>query len=289
MSPRTLAIVGIDGTGKSTVCHSLFRHLARGPLRVRGFSSLQLFDDPDLPLGGLSRTFDVLSGLADERQSAPLKAVALFLGMTLFGPVERFLTETYDPDWLITERHPVIDSMVYARFYLSRIGTAIDPALVRCIDERFEAEGWEADQTWDRVHAWISGLPTLDGIERDFFTLPLALQTLFALPAEELLDRLCALYRTTLPDHALLLTMPVAVADHRIAERQRRDGKPRDLHENEQALDLLQTAYHQACGQLRRLHPRLRVETHEAHGEPLETIIRAIMQEASAPIPEPAP
>lgn len=283
MPPRTLAIVGIDGTGKSTVCHSLFRHLARGPLRVRGFSALQLFDDPDLPLRGLSRTFDVLSGLADERQSAPLKAVALFLGMTLFGPVERFLTETYDPDWLITERHPVIDSMVYARFYLSRIGTAIDPALFRCIDERFEAEGWEPDRTWERVHAWLSGLPALDGMERDFCMLPLALRTLFALPAEELLDRLCALYRTTLPDHALLLTMPIAAADHRIAERQLRDGKPRDLHENQQALDLLQTAYHQACGQLRRLYPTMRVETHEAHGEPLEALVRALMQEAPAP------
>lgn len=279
MSPSRLAIIGIDGTGKSTASRALFRHLAESPLRVRGFSSLQLFDDPDLPFGGLSRTFDVLSRFADERQNAPLKAVSLFLGMTLFGPVERFLSDMYAPDWIITERHPVIDSMVYARFYLSRLDEAIDPTLVPAIDERFAAEGLEAGETWQRLHAWIAGLPEFEGQAQGFFKLPQALQAVFSLPALDLLDRLCELFRTSLPDQALLLTLPIAVAEHRIEERQRRDGKPRDLHEHQEALDMLQQAYLQACTQLQRIQPALRVAIHQANQAPLEPIVRALMQE----------
>lgn len=289
MPPRSLAIVGIDGTGKSTICRSLFRHLSGSSLRVRGFSSLEIFADPDLPLGDLSRIFDLLSGLADERQSPTLKAMAMVLGMTLFGPVERFLEDTYAPDWILTERHPVIDSLVYASFYLSRLEPVIDPVILGAIDARFEAEGWRADRTWERIHEWIALLPALEGHDGDFRTLPGALRALFDVPAEPLLARLGSLYRTDLPDHVLLLTLPVGEAEQRIEGRQHADGKARDLHETPEALALIQGAYHQACDRLQVLSPRMRVETHQALGVPIETVLRTLMLGVPSTLAEATP
>ena len=149
---RRVTVVGIDGCGKSSVIAAL-RESAAETFRLVTVTCPDFHDTPNAPLHRLSRQLKAFSDGADEVGSPVVKAVALYLQMTLFGPVERFFVTTYRPAVLVCERHPLIETMVYGPLYvrLGELGAA-DATAQQAIRELLEQH--RNSGTLDTILAW---------------------------------------------------------------------------------------------------------------------------------------
>lgn len=209
---KRVAVLGIDGSGKSTIV----RRLA-GPGTIT-LTCPEYHQTPDAPLSDLSRSLDTLSRLADSLGSFELKATAMYLQMTLYGPIESFFAETFKPAILVSEHHPIIDSLAYAPFYAQRVTRDPDrAALEPQLRERLGA-GFESVLRW----------------HPEFWVLATQITELFRKPAPQVLKELVRRYRTGLPDVAVFLDVPVTTALARLKDR-----GGRELHESAEALDAL--------------------------------------------------
>ncbi|MFB9076097.1 hypothetical protein ACFFLS_14260 [Flavobacterium procerum] len=117
---RTILITGLDGCGKST----LFLKLKSDRPEHAVLVNLPHIDEDALPAGGALKKqaglLNQMSSEADENGWADLKALALFGSMMLY---EKLVCEIITPRTriVICERHPLIDTLVYAKFYAQRI------------------------------------------------------------------------------------------------------------------------------------------------------------------------
>lgn len=263
---RRIAVVGIDGSGKSTVIRRLVE-LARSSDGGVAVMNCPLFHEtPNAPLAALSRQLDAFSHASDELGSFELKAVSLFLQMTLYGPVERFFLETYRPAVLVSERHAVVDSLAYGPFYQQRVRKAPDRAeLERPLRERLGPEAWESIREWCRRECRRLGQ------EVDFWDLAPHVTGFFRLGGEPLIAELGRQYRTELPEVVLLLDVPGETAQARIAQRE----GTKELHEKSELLEALRRSYHRVIESLRD-----RVETHviETGSGDVEETLREVVE-----------
>ncbi len=241
---RRISVVGIDGCGKSTVLDR-FLELVRGA-DVAGLTCPQYHRTPDAPLARLSERLDEFSRAADSLGSFELKATALFLQMTLYGPVERFALETFRPAFLLSERHALVDSLAYGPFYVQMVRQNPDRA-------RFEP-ALRGRLAWDDIVRWQSLRS-----ERSIWDLALEVRDLFRLPFRETVRALGREYGTTLPDVLLLLDVDVPTALERLSRR-----AEAELHENGAVLEQLRRSYLGTIEALRREHPE--VEVHVVRG-----------------------
>jgi thymidylate kinase len=117
---RTILITGLDGCGKST----LFSRLTGERPDHVALITLPHIDEDSLPndstIRKQARLLNGMSRQADENNWSDLKALALFGSMLLY---EQLVREMCTPHTriLICERHPLIDPLIYARFYAERL------------------------------------------------------------------------------------------------------------------------------------------------------------------------
>lgn len=244
---RRVAVVGIDGAGKSTLIR---RFLETAPVAKDEVEVLRCplyHETPDAPLGRFSRDLDAFSRAADALASFELKAVAMFYQMTLYGPVERFLIEELQPRLLLSERHALVDSLAYGPFYRQMVRKNVDPATMEGPMREGLGTGWESVLRWHGAESRRLGR-TLS-----LWELPLHVTGLFQRPLPDLIAELSRQYRTELPDVVLLLDVPAATAARRVAQRE----GAKELHEEAGFLEALRKSYHQVLEALRPL-----VETH---------------------------
>src|SRR5437868_7255092 len=114
MSAIRVAITGADGTGKTTLIKEIQRRVQKG---IHAFHAPNYHEDQSIPFLNLSRTIDHLNNLSNDRADGPMKAVSLFLGMTLFGEMERYSMPHFKPRILVSEHNRLVDSFAFARFY----------------------------------------------------------------------------------------------------------------------------------------------------------------------------
>lgn len=253
---RHLAITGTDGTGKTTVIRLLQQHFAEAPHRVRAFRAPQYHEDPDLPFQRLSEAIERLGQLADVRGDLGLKASALFLSMTLFGEVEQHVDRAWAPEWVVTERQCLADSLVYARFYQPVLQADLDESALR--GPIVEALGEQALSSLER---WTHALPRRLGRPAGLrlWDLPSFMLELFAAPAPELLPTLAALYQSRLPDRLLVLTASEEVLAERLHAKHQ-TATPRELHEQAHIIAMFQQGLRGAAQGLQLLRPDLQVD-----------------------------
>jgi thymidylate kinase len=236
---RRIAIVGLDGCGKSSVITRM-RELA--PATPGAFASItcpDFHDTPDAPLHRLSRQMKAFSAGCDEIGSAEMKALSMYLQMTLYGPVERFILDTFAPDVLVCERHPLIETFVYGPLYVLLAGSnwdggALEPAITSVVDrsgaEVFSSvSGWHASETarlGDGLTLW-----------QRFADVASAVQARFATAVTDFAER----YRTTLPDAVIWLDVPPEQAAARCAGRGH--SGPAETHETPGFLAILREGY----------------------------------------------
>ncbi|WP_421845111.1 hypothetical protein [Mycobacterium sp.] len=251
---RRVALVGLDGSGKSTI---MARLRADTEQRFNDFTCLtcpDFHDTADGPMHALSRTMRQFSTCCDQIGSAEMKALSMYLQMTLYGPVERFFLDTFTPRVLVCERHPLIETFVYAPLYVLLAntdwdGTAIEPAIRTAMD------GLGASQ-FDDVVNWHAAESRRLGdsvtIWNRFADVAAAVQLDFPTAMAEFSRR----YRTTLPDVVLWLDVPPEQAAQRCRERSARSE--RETHETPEFLAFLRTQYEKVREDVAQTFPQVR-------------------------------
>ena len=109
-----ISILGVDGSGKS---HLAAQIQGQKGLKVRVLRATDYHLSLLAEVSDLSWMLSALSNIADERKSYELKGISLFLKMMLFTKARKNLSSNCPATTEITERHPVIDFMVYSPFY----------------------------------------------------------------------------------------------------------------------------------------------------------------------------
>lgn len=117
---KQILITGLDGSGKSTILEQL-EHDNEGLYGIIYLPHVKpstLEGNEQLKKAG--ELINTMSHQADQDQLPQLKAVALFASMLLFSDIVQ-LKESENFDYIICERHPLIDAGVYARFYCNKL------------------------------------------------------------------------------------------------------------------------------------------------------------------------
>ncbi|WP_343667588.1 hypothetical protein [Chitinophaga sp.] len=122
---KTILITGLDGCGKSTLFSKLKE---RKPAHV-ALINLPHIDEHSLPATSVLKTkaqlLNQMSREADEANWSDLKALALLGAMLLYGQLVQEIA-TPLTRVLIVERHPLIDPLIYAKFYGERISSGLE-------------------------------------------------------------------------------------------------------------------------------------------------------------------
>ncbi|MER5219317.1 hypothetical protein [Streptomyces flaveus] len=229
-----VALVGIDGTGKTTV---LRRIRERNGVAV--VHAIRNHDDPQSPFADLSRALADASAAADALGRVQLKVAVLYLQLSLYGPAERQAMDS--SPILLTDRHPLIDPLVYLPLF-GRV-------------ERDDEPGGDVEAWWGKqdpraarwVHDWLyqcSG-------GTDPWSLGTELLRLGTRTRQEMHDELSRRLCITMPEAVLLLDLPVAEALRRTRERMRAS----ELHETAAFLSATRQRYDAALDWLREARP----------------------------------
>jgi thymidylate kinase len=264
-----VALVGIDGAGKTSIARRL-RELAGGPGRVAVLHSLRPHENPDGPLHRLSRQLDALSAVADDVRSPELKLAALYLQLSTYGPIERFYAGTYRPEVTLSDRHPLIDPLVYLPVYgraaQGRAGRPGPPADLR---ERLDAIDPAAHAS---IVAWSDSLARRLGHEADLWGLGEEMLALVSLPPRELLDELGRRFRVRRPDVVILLELEVEEALRRSQTRRPRT----EQHENATFLTVVGERYREVLGELEDGGEPAAVERIDTGGHSIDETVEAV-------------
>lgn len=275
---RRVAVVGIDGSGKSSIVRNLGA-AAADRTDLAALTCPDFHDTADAPLRDLSRQLRLFSDQADVLGDPVVKAAALYLQMTLYGPVERFFVDTFGPAVLLCERHPMVESMVYAPLYVQLAAAAprCDDHEVRSLLDAHDVSAFPAIEAWHAQRsARLGGDVSLWRILADVAVLvgqgPVAALAGFA-----------QRYQTTLPDEVIWLDVPPEQALRRCAARSA--GEPMEAHETLAALTVLRERYLQARETFREYASEVTFHTIDAGDDAgIEEAARMCADRASLPV-----
>ena len=273
---RRIAVVGLDGCGKSSVIARL-RELA--PASPGAFASItcpNFHDTPNAPMHDLSRKLKLFSGACDEIGSTEMKALSMYLQMTLYGPVERFFLNTFTPEVLVCERHPLIETFVYGPLYVLLAGSgwdgsALEPT-IRSVVDRSGGDVFTSVSSWHAAET--ERLGDKIGLWQRFADVARAVQTEFATGVADFAGR----YRTTLPDVVLWLDVPPEQAAARCAARN--SSGVVETHETPAFLSILRQGYLQFQESISHAFPDVRMHVVDtSNGVDVDSSVRACITE----------
>lgn len=253
---KTIAITGIDGSGKSTVTSKLIDiYGTSGNKDVMVMNCTSYHKTPNVPLADLSRELEAFTQIADNLKSFELKAISLFLQITLFGTVERFLMETYQPDILINERHAVIDGLCYSSFYKMIFQKAPDRSRFEEPVKKMLESAYPG--AYASINKWVDIFAKRVGKTFTLWDIHTHILDSFALEGEAVVQNLETQFQTRLPDVLLLLDVKGEQANARIKGR---EDNHKELHEQSGILEQLRQEYFRIIDMLNEKYPD--VETH---------------------------
>lgn len=270
--PLRIALVGIDGSGKSSIVARLRERTAVDGGIVT-LSAPLYHHTPNARMRLLSQRMHAVSVAADGLGLAGLKASILYLQMTLYGVIERRLVEDLRPRCLVSDRHALVDTLAYGPLYRGMVGRALDgenwAALVR---QRLEVESphaLEATLSWHEEVALRCGLRT------DFWDLAAEVGSVFERSTEAVVAEFSRRYATELPDVVVWLDIDPAEALRRMRGR----GKPTsELHECAAKMKELRAFYASAMGALGRGWPHIALHRLESSGMTVDETLDAVLE-----------
>lgn len=249
---RVTAITGIDGSGKSTLIKRLHGEYAGNPA-IKVFACPSYHHLPGSGVDELSLIFERVNQLGNEHQNYDLKLLGLYLQMTLYKPVlQRFGTST-GISMIVSERHALIDTVVYGALYVRIISGAIDRVIWQPILER-ELNRLHPE-AFAKLQNWIGYLSESNRLNYDFWNYTALVKEVFAEPRETLLPRLFSLFSLSLPDHICFLKIPPQLAIERLKAR----NKQLELHESPDRLQTLQDQYLELLQAIGNTYPQTKI------------------------------
>jgi 1-acyl-sn-glycerol-3-phosphate acyltransferase len=253
----TVAVLGIDGSGKSTLSHALAEELsAAGPVAV--VSDELVFFDRGVPSPLrpplVERARRWLSRRVKRAKSLESYKVPKMVELLLRDRVTRQVRRWYRPRAMVLDGCPALNMAAWARMYRSDLDDALCAAALQVMTER----GPGPDPRSGPDAPVLERVPELRRMRRLHLT-----------PLE------C-------PDAVLFLDVPPAVAMERIRDR----GEAQQVHETEEGLNRLREGYLSVC---RVMEPALGVPARVLEGDrPPEAIVAAARTELGELFPEPA-
>ncbi len=139
---NVLLITGLDGCGKSTLIGKLEEYPS--PQKV-GFLRVPMMATDKISGTALKQVANAVNSInagADRLGDSRLKAIALFCSMLLFSDLLSDL-ENQGMETIICERHPLIDTAVYAEFYSDKMKPGPIPAAMEQIIDQLPEEQLE--------------------------------------------------------------------------------------------------------------------------------------------------
>jgi thymidylate kinase len=268
--PYRLALVGIDGCGKTTTVARLRRRLgAEGD--VVTVHSPSFHENPNAPLQLLSRQLREVSLAADELGAFGLKVTMLYLQMTLYGAVERSMIEAFRPRCVISDRHAIVDTLAYGTVYKSLAPEPLDRETL----EPLLRERLAAPAALDAAIAWQQRLQRRLGGETSFWDLALDLDRAFDRSPPQILAEFGRRYETRPPDAVVLLEVDPVETLRRAAAREEASS---ELHEDPAILAALREIYEEV---LKLLEEHCTdVSVHRVRGDELsiEQTLEAVLE-----------
>ncbi|MBX5331884.1 hypothetical protein HQO90_12900 [Rhodococcus fascians] len=232
-------MVGIDGSGKSALIAKLKKE---DPFSsVRAISCPDIHSVTDGPLHSLSLQMAAFSAAADRAANPEVKAAALYLRMTLFGPVEKFIVDTYQPRLLICERHPMVETLVYTPIY-QHLESGARNAKLSGLAEIFDETDLTESGAANAIEQWWAMEACRTGFDESIVNILSEIVKVVSQPLKQSVSILQLCYRTTLPSDIVWLDIEPEIAAARTKSR----GKRVELHETEPALTQLRSNYRKA-------------------------------------------
>jgi thymidylate kinase len=227
-----VALEGIDGSGKTTVAAVLRRRARANGLPLAVLHTIRPHDNDHGPHRALSQRLTVLSEAADRLSSPELKIGTFYLQLCTFRSIERDAIAVDGAEIILSDRHPIVDSLVYLPLYarvaasrplagppdgFARIAASADPAALS------EALAWATDQ----------------GCGSDLWALGRDLLALGASPLDVLTKEVTDRLGVGLPDEVVLLDVSVSRALDRLRGREQAS----ELHESQARLSAIRQRY----------------------------------------------
>jgi len=136
---KTILITGLDGSGKSTFFKELKAKQGKETVIIE-LPKIDLHDlDKNIAIYPILSGINELSDYADRSKSPEAKALAFFGAMLCFHDLVS-LKKKENTEFILCERHPLIDTAVYARFYSPKLNPeVINQHLTDDLDENFKS------------------------------------------------------------------------------------------------------------------------------------------------------
>jgi len=247
---RTAIITGIDGTGKSTLINQLY-------VEHKQISSIKMFSCPSyhiIPGSGveeLSILFEKINNLGNELKHSDIKALGLFLQMSLYSCVLNKHKSQADISLVISERHAILDTAVYGAFYAKRVTGSIDINMWKPVIEK-ELE-MLVPKGFEIVENWILKVNEMTKEKNTFWNYTGFLKRLFSLPPEFIIADLSRYFQLEFPDEIIFLRIESELAVERLRQR----NKQLELHETTLVLDALQQKYIFTLDLIKSINPNI--------------------------------
>jgi thymidylate kinase len=247
----------MDGVGKTTVLHRL-----RERDDVAVVHTVRGHEDPAGLAADLSAALAGASAAADDLGRVQLKVAVLYLQLCLFGPAERQAVRRRPT--LLTDRHPLVDPLVYLPMFAS---------LARDAEPGGAVEAWWGKQEPGRAEAVRDWLRAAGGTT-DPWELGTRVLRWGTLPMPELLGRLTRSFGVSLPEGVVLLDLPVAQALRRTRERARGS----ELHETRAFLSATRHRYVEVLDRLAEDRPELSVQRVDCADRSVEEVSACVRE-----------
>jgi thymidylate kinase len=228
---KTILITGLDGSGKSTVFEKIKQQTETSKVKFIFVPHIDLSElMPESEEYKVATFVNELGELADKEQLPQIKAIALFSAMLLFQKIEKYLASS-KPQIIYFERHPLIDTPIYAQFYAPKLAqNEIPQKIISYIETKYHSE----------LDSLIRLLPRDSKIlqKPQLSILTEFIYTWFHLQKKHEITDLQKLFGVELPSKIYYLKADASVLYQRVKDRKRKEA-----HENEHILSKLADAY----------------------------------------------